>query len=211
MTGPGPDPPRGEPEPAAQPAAQPAAPPDLARWLAPGERVLWSDVARPAVLGWPPRSPWGLVLLALTVSGLLMSAGVAAVAWRDATGQGLIAAPAIPLTLGAAALLAAGIMAVLTLTDPPRRYALVQGQDGALAGYLCEVGLALRFALPADPRLPEVAGGGERADLDWGELEAEELPAGRVARVPVRWTDVAYPQVVLELTARARSGSRPPG
>lgn len=204
MTGPapGPEPERGE--------LEPAAPPDLARWLAPGERVLWSDVARPALLGWPPRSPWGLVLLALTVSGLLMSAGVAAVAWRDATGQGLSAAPAIPLTLGAAALLAAGIMAVLTLTDPPRRYALVRGPDGALAGYLCEVGLALRFALPADPHLPEVVGGGERADLDWGELEVEELPAGRAARVAVRWSDVAYPQVALEIAGRGGGGGRPP-
>lgn len=174
--------------------------PELARWVDPGEQVLWSDVARPAILGWPPRSPLGLVLSCLAASALLIGAALGADAWRRVSG--LSGWPRLPLLLLAAALglpLLGLALAWRTRREGRRRYALTRDARGRLRGYTCGARLATRFEVAEPPALE----GGERGDLDWGEVELTVLPGG--ARQPgrARWTDVGYPDVVLDLVRSA--------
>lgn len=185
-------------------------PPELARWIGPGEQLLWSDVARPALLGWPPRSPLGLVVLCLLASALLVGAAVAVIAWRRVSGLGAWGeAPLLLLVLGGALPFAGLLLAGLTWAEGRRRYALTRRPDGALQGYSCGARLATRFPVEEVPAVS----GGERGDLDWGELEVEVLPGEARERVRVRWTDVGYPEVVMELVregTKARDGDPPP-
>lgn len=148
--------------------------------------MLWSDRARSRRLGWPPRSPWGLVALALGLSAALVAVGVAA----QGAGVGLAFA-----VLGVA-----GLGVAYRLAGASPRYALVRDELGRLFGYTVEPAHAIRFPVERPPALA----GGEQGELDWGELAVEELPSGASTTMRVRWRDVAYPHVVAELVGAGR-------
>lgn len=168
------------------------------RWLQPGETVIWSDRQRPRLLGWPPRSPGGMFLFALLGSAVLIALGIAALAWRDATGFGSALGPVLVTGLAIAVLGLGSFLAVVTLLDPREQYALARNAEGKVFAYAIGRRHATRFLVERPPAVS----GSERGEVDWGRLRTEILtPSAWTKDQWVRWTEVAYPHVVAELVA----------
>lgn len=160
---------------------------ELRPLLQAGERIVWADGPRHGLLkrlGLPPRSPAGLLGLALGLTGLAFAVGLVVVlAPRPMAASLFVAGTLLVVTLAVVLAWRRPVRSIYAATDRGR-------------GIVVEAGDAMTFTLPA--RIGVTAS----KDLELGELDLgplDVLAGGHVTRREVRLRAVAYPRVVADL------------
>jgi hypothetical protein len=161
----------------------------IAPYLEPGERVVWADRPRHALLlrmGIPPRTPTALLGGALLVSGVAFGVGLAIT---------LAPQPARAALVFGLGLLVAVVAVVLAWKRPARS---IYAASDRGRGFLLTRERTIAFPLPERIEV-QASADLETGDLDLGPLAVTRLPGTTTETHAVRLRAVAYPRIVADL------------
>lgn len=161
----------------------------IAPYLDPGERVVWADRPRNALLlrmGIPPRTPTALLGGALLVSAVAFGVGL---------GITLAPEPARAALVFGLSLVAAVVAAALAWRRPARS---IYAASDRGRGFLITRERQLAFRLPERIEV-RASADLETGDLELGPLEAQRLPGTTTETHAITLRAVAYPRIVADL------------